>query len=289
MNPKGLLFRMLPRTVRFFLTAYLVDRFDRKALLRFQQTHRAGLEADRAWSGGAAVVVPCYNHAEHLEATFDSLSQQTYRPFEVVFVDDHSSDATHTLLAQFCQACPTGIHPTLIRLTSNAGQANAINRGIAASRASVIMIHNDDDYLMHDALEAALDILRLNPDVFLFGTTAIPFARHGRPHPAGSAALFIRNSYPHYAGIPLTKYAPPAVRNFVHPNDLNMTHTSSTFFRAAWEVTGGYYPDKSKRVVAYSDRDFQMRVASLFPVAVSASVPFVYWRTDSSVDRGRNS
>lgn len=289
MNLKGVLWRMLPRTARALLTAYLVDRFDRRALLRFQQTHRTLMNVERGRSGGVAVIVPCYNHARYLGETFASLCQQTHRPFEVVFVDDHSADDTLPILRRFCQSCPRGIHPTLIQVPRNSGQANAINRGIASSEASVIMILNDDDYLMHDALEAALEILRLNPDVFLLGATAVPFSGNGGLNLPESAGLLIRNSYSDYAAIPLTRYSPADVRGFAHPNDLNMTHSGSTFFRAAWEVTGGYYPDKSRRVVSYSDRDFQLRVASLFPVAVSMAVPFAYWRTDSSVDRGRNS
>ncbi len=289
MNPKGVLWRMLPRAAQAWLTAYLVDRFDRRALLRFQETHRTFLRVERIWSGGVAVIVPCYNHAEYLEATFTSLAQQTYRPFEAVFVDDHSTDDTLPRLRRFCQSCPKGIYPTLIQVPRNSGQANAINQGIDASQASVIMVHNDDDYLMPDALEATLEILRLNADVFLFGTTALPFSGDGGPPSPGDSVPFIRSSHPDYAAIPLTRYMPADVGGFVSPNDLNMTHSGSTFFKVVWEVAGGYYPNKSMRVVSYSDRDFQLRVASLFPVAVSTVVPFVYWRTDSSVDRGRNS
>jgi hypothetical protein len=68
-----------------------------------------------------------------------------------------------------------------------------------------------------------------------------------------------------------------------------MTHTGSCFLNAAWEVVGGYAVDKRKRVVPFSDRDFQLRVASLWPVAVSNATPFSLWRRDSSVDVELNS
>lgn len=289
MNARGILRSILPRRTQALLTARLVDRLDRRALLRFQQTHRATAKPERDWAGGVAIVVPCYNHAQYLEATFESLSLQTYRPFEVAFVDDGSTDDTLRLLERFCGACPTGIRPALVQAKRNTGQANAINKGIAACRASVIMVHNDDDYLMHDALEATLQILRLNGDVFLLGSTALPFSGPGAPSLPVNGSRLIKSAHPDYGSIPLTQYAPDDARGFVRPNDINMTHSGSTFFRAAWEAAGGYYPDKSRRIVAYSDRDFQMRVASLFPIAVSMQVPFVFWRTDSSVDRGRNS
>ena len=94
---------------------------------------------------------------------------------------------------------------------------------------------------------------------------------------------------PDYAQIPLTYYQPADVLNFTRPNDLNMSHSGSIFFKAAWQAVGGYQSDKSRRVIAYSDRDFQLRAASLFPVAVSLQIPFTFWRADSSVDTGRNS
>lgn len=48
---------------------------------------------------------------------------------------------------------------------------------------------------------------------------------------------------------------------------------------------GGYYSDVSKRVVRYTDRDFQMRACSMFPIGASLEVPFAFWREGSSVDR----
>lgn len=61
-----------------------------------------------------------------------------------------------------------------------------------------------------------------------------------------------------------------------------------TVARSAWEVVGGYRPDVSSRVDPHSDRDFQLRVAALYEVAVIDD-PLVWWRSDSSVDAGLNS
>ena len=72
-------------------------------------------------------------------------------------------------------------------------------------------------------------------------------------------------------------------------NDLNMTHSASCFRRDAWKAVGGYYSDARRRIVPFSDRDFQLRVNALFPVGVSPTVAFSFWRTYSSVDAGRNS
>ena len=47
--------------------------------------------------------------------------------------------------------------------------------------------------------------------------------------------------------------------------------------------------DKRKRVTPFSDRDFQLRVGALWPVAVATGTPLAFWRNDSSVDAGRYS
>jgi glycosyltransferase involved in cell wall biosynthesis len=281
-------YQRLPAAAQHWLTARLIDRFEPEMLRRFQQAQRLIAPLERDWRGGVAVIMPCYNHAEYLEAALASLAAQTYRPFEIVCVEDHSTDDTWPRLQRACAQLPVGIQATLLRTPHNSGQAAAINLGVASSAASAYMILNDDDYLMHDALEAAVEILNRNSDLFLLGATAIHIAGADQLM-ANDPRLLIRNSMPDYAQIPLTLYQPADVLKFTRPNDLNMSHSGSIFFKAAWQAVDGYYYEKTKRVIAFSDRDFQLRVASLFPVAVSLQVPFTFWRADSSVDTGRNS
>jgi glycosyltransferase involved in cell wall biosynthesis len=281
-------YQRLPPAVQRWLTTRLIDRFDPAALRRFQQAHRLAAPPKRDLRGGVAVIMPCYNHAAYLETALASLAAQTYRPFEAICVEDHSTDDTWPGLQRAGAQLPAGIRVTLLRTPHNSGQAAAINLGVASSQASAFMILNDDDYLMHDAIEAALEILKRNSDVFLLGATAIHVTGTNQLA-ADDRRLLIRQSFSDYSQIPLTCYQPADVLKFTQPNDLNMTHSGSIFFKVAWQAVGGYQPDKSRRVVAYSDRDFQLRVASLFPVAVSAQVPFAYWQSDSSVDQGRNS
>lgn len=266
----------------------LKHRLIKLRLQRFQKAHWPKQPVERSIEYGITVIVPCYNHADYLEATFACLAQQTYRPFEVVFVEDHSTDHTWTSLNQRYKHLPAGITSSIIRTPKNSGQAHAINTGISHTNASLIMILNDDDYLMHDALEAAVQILAHHPDIFLLGATSRVFQGHGCP-PSDEGSKLIRDIYADYTSIPLVKYTPIDALQFTHPNNINMTHTGSVFFKEAWQFVGGYYSKKSERIVIYSDRDFQMRMAALFPVAISLEVPFAYWRSDSSVDRGLNS
>ena len=128
---------------------------------------------------------------------------------------------------------------------------------------------NDDDYLMHDVLESIITILSNNPEIFLFGAHSIHFSGSELLSRLDEKDNLIRTKYPDYLKIPLLKHFPVDIGNIVHSNDSNMTHSGSAFLKIAWLKVGGYYSNKHERVTIYTDRDFQMRVASLFPVAAS--------------------
>ena len=80
---------------------------------------------------------------------------------------------------------------------------------------------------------------------------------------------------------------PAAARTYTSARQLDMCHSGSIFLKSAWQDVGGYYPDQTRRVCLFSDRDFQLRVNCLYPVAVVEDVPFAFRRAGSSVDRGQ--
>ncbi len=229
----------------------------------------------------ASLIVPCYRHEVYLETTFKSIISQTYRPFEVIFVNDCSPDNTQNILEKLFQNIPADISYKILRLPRNVGQSESINLAIRSTQAQVIMILNDDDYLMHDALEVALKLLKIHQDIFMIGAPILQFRDDSD-----------LQTYPKYIKdivgsreIQIRKQGPSDALKFESPYDINMAHSSVTFFRYAWESVGGYFSDKSKRIHIASDRDFQMRVCSMFPVGVSLIVPFAFWREENSVDQ----
>ncbi|HEY5474410.1 MAG TPA: hypothetical protein VIK32_14630 [Candidatus Limnocylindrales bacterium] len=85
----------------------------------------------------------------------------------------------------------------------------------------------------------------------------------------------------------VTVVSPPeAARRFQHARQLVMGHSASAFRREAWEAADGYFPNRNKRIVIYSDRDFQLRVNCLYPVVIVENAAFAFWRSGSSVDGG---
>jgi glycosyltransferase involved in cell wall biosynthesis len=233
-----------------------------------------------------AVVVPCFKHAPYLPQMFESLVAQTRPPDEAIFIDDGSPDDSSEVIRRLfaTHPSPRGGHYSLLVNDRNLGQAVSLNRAISTASSDLIMILNDDDYLMHDAVESMLALFGRYRDVALIGAHSVHF--EGNEMLAGAQKVSTAYAEP---GLPLVVHRPEDVLGYRNYNDLNMTHSGSTFLKVAWEAVGGYQVDKKRRVVPFSDRDFQLRVSAAWPVAVACETPYSFWRTDSSVDRDLDS
>jgi len=231
-----------------------------------------------------AVVVPCYRHATYAPRALESVLRQTRRPDELILVEDHSPDGTLELLRRFAadHPWPNG-GPVVLANASNLGQAASLNRAIGEARSDLVMILNDDDCLMDDAVETALSFFERRPDLALLGGPNVIFTNDADLETASKSAL----SYTP-AGVTLRVHQPDEVAGYRRGPGFDMTHSATTFRRPAWQAVGGYEPDKRRRVVPHSDRDFQLRVNALWPVAI-LDCPLSFWRRGSSVDAGRNS
>ena len=119
-----------------------------------------------ARAGGSdrvSVVIPTFNHAAHLGAAIESALAQTVSPFEVVVVDDGSSDAADSVVRAFAGR---------VRYVHQAHQGigAARNRGVRESQAPLIAFLDADDLWPADKIERQLDALRADPSIdILFG------------------------------------------------------------------------------------------------------------------------
>lgn len=223
------------------------------------------------------VVVPCYNHARFLPFAVQSLREQTLARFDTVLVDDCSTDETRSLLPALAESLRDRGRVAVVEHDTNHGQAATLNEAFSVATTSLVTVLNDDDWLTPTALETMLGAHRALADVVLVGSHSQWFTGEGPP-PAEEVV----------AESPVRTFEPGDLHALRWPNDLNMTHSGMTVAREAWQVVGGYRTDRSARIVPFSDRDFQLRVAALYQVAVIDD-PLVWWRSDSSVDAGVNS
>ena len=233
-----------------------------------------------------SIVIPCYKHGVYLKKCLESILKQTKKPDEIIFVNDFSDDDTLNIIEKFYKENNNIYKITIINNKKNLGQAASINLGVTQSHSSYIMILNDDDYLCDKAVETIMYLFLKHKELSMIGSTCIQFSKNEELSGSQKIIPFTEDNL---ESVKLTIHTPSLVKHYKNYNDLNMTHSGMTFTKEAWKTVGGYISNKKDRLVKFSDRDFQLRIALLFPVGVSLKTPFSFWRTNSSVDSGLNS
>ncbi len=109
-----------------------------------------------------SVVIPSYNSASFLPEAIESVLKQTYPAFEVIVVDDGSTDDTKAV----CERYPTVQYV----YQNNQGVAVARNTGMQASQGEYLIFLDSDDRLLPEAVEIGVNCIQAHPEVgFVFG------------------------------------------------------------------------------------------------------------------------
>ena len=108
-----------------------------------------------------SVVVPVYNVETYLVECLDSIQNQTYTDFEVLLVNDGSTDGSQAICEHYCQ---TDKRFRLMNQT-NQGLSAARNTGVAASRGEFIVFVDSDDMILANYLETLMHYMREDVDI----------------------------------------------------------------------------------------------------------------------------
>lgn len=186
----------------------------------------------KKWDDGKpliSIVIPCYNHGEYLSEAVDSVLSQTWQDFEILVVNDGSTDPnTRSILGKFSRPKTRLIHHEV-----NRGLPTARNTGVRHAKGKYICCLDADDKLQPTFLEKAILVLETNCGVdFVYSWTQV-FGEENR-----------------------VWYNPefdPA--ELVHGNQI---FTAAVYRRRAWEEIGGY---REEMVEGYEDWEFWIRMA----------------------------
>lgn len=133
--------------------------------------------AVNAPSPEVSVIVPAFNVAPYLKATLDSILGQTYQNFEVLLVNDGSTDETLPIAERYQQ------RDSRIRVVSHAqnrGPSAARNTALANARGAFYALLDGDDVAMPQRLQRQLDALQDNPEVGMVGSHVGVIGGNGR-------------------------------------------------------------------------------------------------------------
>ncbi|WP_310467194.1 glycosyltransferase family 2 protein [Sphingomonas sp.] len=107
-----------------------------------------------------SVIMPAYNRAASIGRAIDSVLAQDFSDFELIVVDDGSSDGTAEVVAAVADP-----RVRLIRLDKNGGGNAARNRGIDEARAPLLAFLDSDDAFLPHKLGFAVAFLRDRPEI----------------------------------------------------------------------------------------------------------------------------
>jgi glycosyltransferase involved in cell wall biosynthesis len=109
-----------------------------------------------------SIIIPVFNQAEKVLLTLESINKQTYTDYEVIIVNDGSSDGVDVSCARYLKNLETPNHYLFIN-QSNHGAPAARNRGYQESRGEYLFFCDADAILHPQALEILLGTLEANP------------------------------------------------------------------------------------------------------------------------------
>ena len=176
-----------------------------------------------------SILVPAHNEADTLDAAVRSLAGLNYERYELVLIDDCSSDNTLAMMADLKAQWPA-VSMTIVALPVNQGKANALNEGLKAARGDYIVGIDADSLLAPDAVTQLITTLTSQPD---YGAVT------GKPVVRNRSNLLGRLQLLEYIGvIDLIKKA----QAYLTGSITTVSGVIVAFRREALEQVGGWNP-----------------------------------------------
>lgn len=177
-----------------------------------------------------SVIIPCYNQGAYLNDAVESVLAQTFRDFEIIVVNDGSTDGpTNRLLSDYRKPMTRVIH------TANQGLAEARNNGIREATGVYILPLDADDKIASTYLEKAVQILEALSNTGIVYCKAETFGAVTGPWLAAEYSL---------RGMLLG----------------NLIFCSALYRKEDWQAVGGYKPNMAH---GWEDWDFWLSIIEL--------------------------
>jgi len=178
-----------------------------------------------------SVIIPAYNQGHYLEECIQSVLEQTYQDFEIIIVDDGSSDNTREISTSFSDPRVHYIYQ------ENRGLSGARNTGIKKAKGCYITYLDSDDLFLPKKLEVLINKFENEPDLGIIAGQAIVIDEQGEK-----------------LGEVFDTPPPKDQLQFLMGNPL---HVGSVLLRSEWQTKVGYF-DESLR--SYEDWDMWLRL-----------------------------
>jgi len=186
-----------------------------------------------------SVIVPTYNYAHFLPRALHSLKKQSFRDFEVVIVDDASTDNTQQIVKKY-----SSLHIQYLKNEENLGVTRSVNRGLQNSKGNYLCILAADDVLPYDSLELRVSALQFSNTEYVLGGITInenKSSRYIRPVDINNK-IELANFFDH------------------HPSDLGINNATCMFKKTVLDRIG--YRNELRFIGTHADYEFVLRLVS---------------------------
>lgn len=114
-----------------------------------------------------SVIMSLYNEEKNIKSSIESILNQTYRDFELILIDDGSTDSSFKIIKYYAKLDE---RIKIIRNKSNLGLTKSLNKGIRISKGEFIARQDVDDISLPNRFQLQREFLRKNPDYAFCGS-----------------------------------------------------------------------------------------------------------------------
>ena len=238
-----------------------------------------------------SIVLLSWNQAQFIRPCLESIAAQTFRDFDVVAIDNGSTDGSADLIEQVSD--DLGVPLTLIRNASNEGIPRALNSALRSVTGEFIAPFAADDVMLEHRLDAQVrhlddrgpDYLAVSGDVALIDPQGMPLTYSPAVwlDPSGELGLVDRAGMPvressDVYGAMRTPWLLDEARQLENVIAGNSPLTATAMFRSSAYSTIGTYDES----IAFEDYDYWLRITQQSRVAYRPGVVVLYRRHQSN-------
>lgn len=148
-----------------------------------------------------SLIIPNYNGITYLKDCLDSIFRQSFRHFEVIVVDNASTDEScQLILENYPQV-------KLIKNSQNLGFSAAVNQGIRASGSEFVVLLNNDTEVEEDWLQSLVSCIEKDEKIFSASSKMVRFNERNVIDDAGDEFNLLGWAYKRGDGVSIEKYS----------------------------------------------------------------------------------
>jgi glycosyltransferase involved in cell wall biosynthesis len=118
------------------------------------------------------IIIPCFNHAKFLKKRLDSILNQTYTDWELIIIDDNSTDNSVEILSEFVEKNLSKVKHFIINDSNSGSGYYSWKKGISLTQTKYIWIAETDDYSDLNFVKKLINVLESNEDIkFVFSAS----------------------------------------------------------------------------------------------------------------------